>query len=130
MDAGTLLVGAAHVSVIKSAIALHFARSKATWVIHAGVWTQTVERGRRQWLTENRQLLAHWFYLQKGLYPVGDEALGIFADELMELSITLGRSGALWRERIESLYRNARAMTQAAGLENPHPAGRRGIPDR
>jgi hypothetical protein len=111
MDAGTLLADAGHVPVIKSAIALHFARSKATWVIHAGVWAQAVGQGRRRWLTENRPLLAHWFYLQKGLYPAGDEALGIFAGELMELSLTLGRSGALWRERIESLYLNARAMT-------------------
>jgi hypothetical protein len=117
MDAGALLADAGHVSVIKSAIALHFARSKATWAIHSGVWAQTVERGRRRWLTEHRQLLARWFYLQKGLYPAGDEALGIFADELMELSLALGRSGALWRERVESLYLNARAMTQAAGLE-------------
>jgi hypothetical protein len=117
MDAGTLLADAGHVSVIKSAIGLHFARSKATWVIHAGVWVQTVERGRWRWLTENRRPLAHWFYLQKGLYPAGDEALGIFADEIMELSLTLGRSGALRRERIESMYRNARAMTQAEGLE-------------
>jgi hypothetical protein len=117
MDAGALLADAGHASVIKSAIALHFARSKATQVIHARVWAQTVERGRKRWLTEHRQLLAHWFYLRKGLYPAGDEALGIFADELMELSLTLGRSGALWRERIESMYLNARAMTQAAGLE-------------
>jgi hypothetical protein len=117
MDAGTLLADAGHVSVIKSAIALHFARSKATQVIHARAWAQTVERGRRRWLTEHRQLLTHWFYLRKGLYPAGDEALRIFADELMELSLTLGRSGALWRERIESLYLNTRAMTQAPGLE-------------
>lgn len=117
IDAGTLLSNARHVSVIKSAIALHFARSKATQVMHARVWAQTVERGRRRWMTEHRQLLAHWFYREKGLYPAGDEALGIFADELMGLSHRLAGSGALWRERIESLYLRARAMTQAAGLE-------------
>jgi hypothetical protein len=117
MEAGTLFDRAEHVSVIKSAIALHFARSKASQVIHARVWAETVERGRRRWLTEHRQLLAYWFYLEKGLYPVGDEALGIFADELMGLSLSLASSGALWRERIESLYLNARAMTEAAGLE-------------
>jgi hypothetical protein len=121
MDAGTLLDDARLVSVIKSAIALHFARSKATQLVHARVWAQTVERGRRRWLTEHRDLLAQWFYLTKGLYPAGDEALGIFADELMELSLTLGRSGALWRERIESVYLRARAMTEAAGLEIATP---------
>lgn len=74
-------------------------------------------RGRRRWLNENRELLAHWFYLKKGLYPAGDEALGMFADELTELSLDLGASGALWRERIESLYLRARAITDAARLE-------------
>lgn len=123
MDAGTLFTNAGHVSVIKSAIALHFARSKATQVIHARVWAETVERGRRRWMTENRQLLAYWFYRQKGLYPAGDEVLGIFVDELMELSLTLAGSGALWRERIESLYLRSRAMTEAAGLEILTPAG-------
>lgn len=117
MDAGTLFGNAGHVSVIKSAIALHFTRSKATQVIHARVWAKTVERGRRRWMTEHRQLLAYWFYREKGLYPAGNEALGIFADELMGLSLSLAGSGALWRERIESLYLKARAMTDAAGLE-------------
>ena len=41
----------------------------------------------------------------------------------MELSLSLGRSGALWRERIESLYLHARAMTQPAGLEILTPPG-------
>jgi hypothetical protein len=123
MDTGTLSGNAGHTSVIKSAIALHFARSKATQAIHARVWAETVERGRRRWLTENRQLLAYWFYREKGLYPAGDEALGIFADELMGLSLSLAGSGALWRERIESLYFQARAMTDAAGLEILTPSG-------
>ena len=40
MDAGTLFADPGHVSVIKSAIALHFTRSKATQVIHARVWAR------------------------------------------------------------------------------------------
>jgi hypothetical protein len=123
MDAGTLFGNPEHVSVIKSAIALHFARSKATQVIHARVWAETVERGRRRWMTQHRQLLAYWFYRKKGFCPAGDEALGIFADELMGLSHSLAGSGALWRERIESLYLRARAMTEAAGLEILTPHG-------
>ena len=39
------------------------------------------------------------------------------ADELLELSIALGGSGALWRERIESLFLRARAMMDPSGLE-------------
>lgn len=117
MDAGTLFARTEHVTVIKSAIALHFARSKATWLVHVSVWAQTVEQGRKRWLTEHRDLLAHWFYRQKGLYPAGEEALEMFVDELMELSHTLANSGALWRERIESLYLNARAIADSASLE-------------
>jgi hypothetical protein len=117
MDAGTLFRDPGHTSVIKSAIALHFARSKAAQVIHARVWAQTVAQGRKRWMTENRPLLAYWFYREKGFYPAGDEALGIFAGELMGLSLALAGSGALWRERVESLYLQARARTEAAGLE-------------
>lgn len=117
MDAGTLLGNATNVALIKSAIALHFARSKATQIVHARVWAETIERGRNRWLTEHRQLLAHWFYREKGLYPAGDQALEIFAGELLALSVSLADSGALWRERIESLYLQARAVTDAAGLE-------------
>ena len=123
MDAGTLFANAGSASVIKSAIALHFARSKATRIIHAKVWAETVERGRRRWITEHRHLLAYWFYREKGFFPAGDEALGIFFDELMKLSHNLAGSGALWRERIESLYLNTRAMTDAAGLEILTPQG-------
>ena len=122
MDADTLFGNAEHMSVIKSAIALHFARSKAARVIHARVWAETVERGRCWWMTENRRLLAYWFYREKGLYPAGDEALRIFADEIMELSFSLADSGTLWRERIESLYVQARTVTDAAGLEIVTPA--------
>ncbi len=117
MDAGALFARAEHVTVIKSAIALHFARSKAAWIARARVWAGTVERGRKRWLTDQRELLAYWFYREKGLYAAGDEALSVFADELTEFSLTLAGSGALWRERIESLYLNARAMTGSAGLE-------------
>jgi hypothetical protein len=46
MDAGTLFSRAEHGALIKSAIALHFARSKATQVLHARVWAQTVRQGR------------------------------------------------------------------------------------
>jgi hypothetical protein len=125
MDAGTLLARAEHAAVIKPAIALHFARSKAAhfarskaaWLVHARVWAETVAQGRKRWLTEQRELLAYWLYQEKGLCSAGDEALGIFADELTEFSLTLAGSGALWRERVESLYMNARAMTGPAGLE-------------
>jgi hypothetical protein len=117
MDAGTLFSRAEHGAVIKSAIVLHFVRSKATQGVHARVWAQTVQQGRERWLSEHRELLADWFYREKGLYPAGDEALGMFADELMEFSRALACSGALWRERIESLYLQARAMTDSACLE-------------
>jgi hypothetical protein len=122
MDADTLFGNAEHVSVIKSAIALHFARSKAARIVHARVWAETVEKGRSRWVTEHRQLLAYWFYREKGLYPAGAEALGIFVGEIMGLSLSIADSGALWRERIESLYLQARAMTDAAGLGPRHAA--------
>ena len=40
------------------------------------MWEQTVGRCRGRWLNENLQLLAQWFYPEKGLYPADDKPLG------------------------------------------------------
>ena len=74
-------------------------RSKAAKVIHARVWAETVTQSRKRWVSDNRALLEYWFDREKGFYPAGEEALGIFAGELMGLSLALASSGALWRER-------------------------------
>ncbi len=45
MDTGTLFARTGYVATIKDTIALHFARSKATRVVHYRVWEQTVAQG-------------------------------------------------------------------------------------
>ncbi len=41
----------------------------------------------------------------------------MFADEMMQLSFQLAESGALFRERLEDIYRQARERTDNAELE-------------
>lgn len=45
----------------------------------------------------------------------------MFLDEVMELSINLGKSGALFRERIEELVRQARLRADSSALEIETP---------
>jgi Protein of unknown function (DUF4238) len=117
LDAGVLFHDESHVATIKDSIALHFARSKATRVVHYRVWEDAVAAGRRRWMTEWRPRLEYEFYKKKGFYAAGEQALTIFLDELMELSMSLADSGALFRERLEDLYQQARNRAGNAALE-------------
>ena len=117
LDAGVLFENKSYVNTIKDSIALHFARSKATRVVHYRVWEEAVAASRRRWMTEWRPRLEYEFYKEKGFCAAGNEALTAFVNELLELSMSLADSGALFRERLEHLYRQARLRTDNAELE-------------
>jgi hypothetical protein len=117
VDRDVIFEDQAHVATIKDAIALHFARSKATRIVHYRVWAQTVTDGRKRWMTEWRPLLEDYFYREKGFRAAGNQALEKFLDEVMEFSMSLAGSGALFRERVEDMYRQARIRTGRAALE-------------
>jgi hypothetical protein len=117
VDAGMLFRSDAHVATIKDAIALHFARSIATRVVHFRVWVQVYAAAQQRWLTELRPVLEDQFYKRKGFYAAGEQALELFLDELMQPSLDLASSGALFRVRIEELFRQARERADRAALE-------------
>jgi hypothetical protein len=84
MDDGTLLGSPEHLATVKDAIALHYARSEATRIVHVRIFTQAAAASRNLWLTDWRPRLEAAFYQAKGFYAVGDQALGRFLDEMMQ----------------------------------------------
>jgi hypothetical protein len=117
VDAGTLLSSPEHLATIKDAIALHYARSKATRIVHVRIFVQAAAASRNLWLTDWRPRLEAAFYQAKGFYAVGDQALERFLDEMMQPNLDMAASGQLFRARIEDIYLKARAFVSFSGLE-------------
>ncbi len=117
MDDGTLLSSPGHLATVKDAIALHYARSEATRIVHVRIFIQAAAASRNLWLTDWRPRLEAAFYQAKGFYAVGDQALGRFLDEVMQPNLDRAASGKLFRARIEDIYLKARAFVSSSGLE-------------
>jgi hypothetical protein len=117
VDGGTLFKSDSHVATIKDAIALHFARSIAARIVHFRLWVQLAVAARARWMTVWRPRLEYEFYRKKGFYAAGEEALELFLDESMQFSMELASSGALFRVRIEELFRQARERSDRSALE-------------
>jgi hypothetical protein len=117
VDDGTLLGSSEHMTTIKDAIALHYARSEATRMVHTRVFIQAAAASRNRWLTDWRPRLEQEFYKAKGFYAVGDQALGRFLDEMMQPTLDIAASGKLFRTRIEDIYLKARVFIESYGLE-------------
>jgi hypothetical protein len=117
LDNGALFDHPVHQATIKDVIALHYARSTAARVVHFRIFTQAYAAARSLWLTTWRPKLTAAFYKTKGFYPLGDQALGKFLDEVMEQSLDLAATGQLFRVRIEEIYRKAREHIGGSALE-------------
>jgi hypothetical protein len=117
LDDGTLLSNREHVVTLKNAIALHYARSGATPIAILRAAATVAAATRKLWLTEGRRQLEAEFLRTKGLYAVGDQALGRFLDEKMEPTLTIVTSDQWFRARIEDIFYKARALTDSSGLE-------------
>jgi hypothetical protein len=68
-------------------------------------------------LTSWRWLLEAEFCRAKGFYPAGDQALGLFPDQMMQPSTDRAVSGQLFRVRIEDLFAQACQWMSGLGLE-------------
>ena len=117
VDDGTLLSSPERLDTIKDAVALHYARSQATRIVHVRIFIQAAAASRNLWLTDWRPRLEAAFYRVKGFYAVGDQALGRFLDEMMQPSLDMAVSGQLFRERIEDIYLKTRTFVTSSGLE-------------
>jgi hypothetical protein len=117
VDDGTQLGSPEHMATVKDAIALHYARSEGTRIVHTRIFIQAAAASRNLWLNDWRPQLEAEFYRAKGFYAVGDQALGRFLDEMMQPSLDMATSGKLFRTRIEDIYLKARAFVSSSGLE-------------
>jgi hypothetical protein len=117
VDDGSLLSSPEHLATVKDAIALHYARSEATRIVHVRIFIQAAAASRSRWLTDWRPRLEAAFYQAKGFYAGGDQALGRFLDEMMQPSLDMAASGQLFRERVEDIYLKARVFVSSSGLE-------------
>jgi hypothetical protein len=122
VDNGTLLGSPEHIATIKEAIALHYVRSSAAPLVHVRTWVRVCAASRVRWLTNWRWLLEVEFYRAKGFCAAGDQALGLFLDQMMQPSIDRAVSGQLFRVRIEDLFSQARQWMRGQGLEILTPA--------
>jgi hypothetical protein len=93
VDNGTLFDSPAHTAAIKDAIALHYVRSSAARLVHVRTVVRVCAASRARWLTSWRWLLETEFYRAKGFYAAGDQALGLFLDQMMQPSIDRAVSG-------------------------------------
>lgn len=119
-DNGTLFDHPKHVNTIKEAIALHFVRSYQTLGVHERAWAETRDEHRSAWLNMPGFLdRAH--YARTGLYAAGVEALEATADDLLAPVEALVRSGAMFRARIEDVFKMALEKAKAACLEIGKP---------
>jgi Protein of unknown function (DUF4238) len=117
VDDGTLLSSPEHLATVKDAVALHYARSEATRIVHVRIFIQAAAASRNLWLADWRPRLEAAFYQAKGFYAVGDQALERFLDEMMQPNLDMAASGQLFRARIEDIYLKACAFVSSSGLE-------------
>lgn len=110
-----------HVSVIKDAIALHFARSLELLQAHAMLWERGLEEARQRYRADETTM-ASLFYQRYGLLPPSGRAAGeILSEELLADTRKLYDSGAIFRLRVVDMFHAARELAGRAGLEIIRP---------
>jgi hypothetical protein len=119
IDAATDQQGftARHQSVIKDAIALHYARSDAVKQLGEVIYGQ-LQASFKRWLTENfRGDLQGLFYGQMGFYAGNFETLDrVLLDPLLRDVDELILSGKWRRVRIQQLFDDTRALIRPAAI--------------
>ncbi|HUC23186.1 MAG TPA: DUF4238 domain-containing protein [Streptosporangiaceae bacterium] len=105
-----------HVAVIKDAIALHYARSRATLESVQKNWQETLATARSAYMA-NRPAMEELFYQKHGYWAGGSTVAGEIADDLLSGATALTQSGAYFRLRVVDIFEEASRMASAARLE-------------
>jgi Protein of unknown function (DUF4238) len=110
-----------HISVIKDAIALHFARSLDTLNSVNQNFQQMLSTARAAYLA-NRPAMEQLFYLKHGFVASGSTVAEEIADDLLGTATALYQSGAYFRLRVVDVFEETRRMAATARLEiiRPH----------
>ena len=116
VDDGTLFDHPDHVSAIRDVIALHFARSIQTAIVHERSWRGVTAAARKELLANGDvlALLSREFF---GLDLVGPEGHELLIDRTLADSNEVFESGVLFRETVENLFERLRNWMPNYGLE-------------
>lgn len=105
-----------HVAVIKDAIALHFARSRATLESVEQNWQQTLATAHSAYMA-NRPAMEELFHQKHGYWAGGSAVAEEIANDLLSGATALTQSGAYFRLRVVDIFEEASRMAAAACLE-------------
>ena len=117
---GTALTSPAHLSTLKHAVALHFARNPQTLTIHNQSFAEALQNGVEQ--LAKTQLAADAFKLHYGLEAAGPEALRMGAEAVMERLVRLHKEGGLFRLSAQRLFEMVRDRFDTRGIQILTPA--------
>jgi hypothetical protein len=110
-----------HVTTIKDAIALHFARSLDALAASEALQEETLMSRRNAYLADKQGMDA-LFYLKYKLYPpAGDSGRDTIVDDLLARTRGLISSGAYFRLRVVDLFHSAREVAHSLGLQIMSP---------
>ncbi|HEY1918996.1 MAG TPA: DUF4238 domain-containing protein [Streptosporangiaceae bacterium] len=110
-----------HVTVIKDAIALHFARSLDTLQSENQSWQQTLDAARAAYLAD-RPAMEELFYRKHGFVANGRAVAEEIADDLLRAARELYENGSYFRLRVVDVFEEARRMAASARLELLRPS--------
>jgi hypothetical protein len=117
---GSIFVHPEHTKTIKAVIVLHLVRSVHTRAFLDKIWHQNLTNLRTAML-DRPDLLANVFLSRYGLYPGGQECLGLVLDDALRPSLALKDADAFFRESLERLFNLGTSHLDVRGLEVSRP---------
>lgn len=118
---GTALTNPAHLSTLRHAVALHFARNPQTLTIHNQSFADAL-KGQVDQLAKT-PLAAEAFKRQHhGLEPAGTEALRMGAEGVQDRLVRLHQDGGLFRLSVQRLFEMVRDRFDPMGIQILTPA--------
>ena len=117
---GTALTNPAHLSTLRHAVALHFARSPQTVTVHNQSFADAIQNAFER--LAKTPLAAEVFRRRYRLEPAGPEALRLGAEAVQERLVKLHKEGGLFRLSVQRLYEKVRDRFDARGVQILTPA--------
>lgn len=116
---GTALTNAVHISTLRHAVALHFARNPQTLAIHNDSFADVLQK---QLQRVSQDLAAEAFRRRYGLEPAGPQALRLGAEAVHERLVGLHAQGGLFRLSVQRLFEMVCDRFDTRGVQILTPA--------
>jgi hypothetical protein len=116
---GTALTSPAHLSTLRHAVALHFARNPQTLTVHNQSFADALQD---QVQRVEQAAAAEAFRRKYGLEPAGPQALRLGAEAVLERLVNLHKEGGLFRLSVQRLYEMVCDRFDTRGIQILTPA--------